>query len=68
MIIDPLGPRYHVEVRATTRADRKGYRYEIWEKLDSPWLILASDWYPSEGEARHIGQAVLRCLIDEAVT
>ena len=43
MIIDPLGPRYHVEVRATTRADPKGYRYEIWEKLDSPWLILASD-------------------------
>jgi hypothetical protein len=68
MIIDPLGPRYHLEVKATTRADPKGYRYEIWEKLDSPWLIFASDLYPSEDEARNIGQAALRCLVDEAVT
>jgi hypothetical protein len=64
MIIDPVGPRYNLEVKATTRAEPKGYRYEIWEKLDAPWLVLASGRYPTEHEARDIGQAVLRCCID----
>ena len=65
MIIDPLGPRYLLVVKATARVDPKGYRYEIWEKLDLPWLILASGRYSTEGEARDIGQAALRCLADE---
>ena len=46
MDIDPLAPRYHLEIKATTRADPKRYRYEIWEKLDAPWLILTRGRYP----------------------
>jgi hypothetical protein len=68
MIIDPVGPRYRLEVKATTRAEPKGYRYEIWEKLDSPWLVLASGRYSTEHEARNIGQAALRCFVDETPT
>jgi hypothetical protein len=68
MIIDPSGPRYLLEVKATSRADPKGYRYEIWEKLDLPWLILASGGYSTESEARDIGQAALRRFVDETTT
>jgi hypothetical protein len=68
MIIDPQGPRYHLEVKVTTRADPKGYCYEIWEKLDSPWLILASGRYSTEVEARELGRAALRRLVDETAT
>jgi hypothetical protein len=68
MIIDPQGPRYLLKVRATSRPDLKGYRYEIWEKLDLPWLILASGRYSTEDEARTIGQAALRSFVDETTT
>ncbi len=68
MIIDPQGPRYHLEVRATTGADPKGYRYEIWEKLDLPWLIKANSRYATELEAPSIGQAALRRFVDDAIT
>ena len=64
MIIDPSGPRYLLVVKASARADATGYRYEIWEKLDLPWLILASDRYSTEGEASNVGQAALRCFGD----
>ena len=66
MNIDPLAPRYHLEIKATTRADPKRYRYEIWEKLDAPWLILTRGRYATEGEARDKGQADLRRFVDEA--
>ena len=66
MEIDPLAPRYHLEVKATTRVDPKRYRYEIWERLDAPWLIVTRGRYATEGEARDIGQADLRRFVDEA--
>ncbi|HEY2131877.1 MAG TPA: hypothetical protein VGH36_02710 [Acetobacteraceae bacterium] len=68
MIIDPLGPRYHLQVKATTRADPTGFRYEIWEKLDAPWLILASGRYATEQEAWDGGRAALRRIVDEPAT
>jgi hypothetical protein len=68
MIIDPLGPRYHLDVKAMTPADPTGYRFQIWEKLDSPWLILASGRYSTEDEARDSGQAALRRLVDDMAT
>jgi hypothetical protein len=67
MIIDPLGPRYFLVVKAAARADPKDYRYEIWEKLDLPWLISTSGRYSTEREARDVGHAALRCLADETM-
>jgi hypothetical protein len=33
MNIDPLAPRYYLEIKPRTRVVPKCYRYEIWEKL-----------------------------------
>ena len=68
MIIDPSGPRYLLVVKPSARADPIGYRYEIWEKLDLPWLVLTSDRYSTEGEARTVGQAALHCFGDGTTT
>jgi hypothetical protein len=66
MIIDPPGPRYYLEIRASTRANPTGYFYQIWEKLDLPWLVRESEPYPTEGEAWPAGEDELRSFVDGA--
>ena len=66
MIIDPPGPGYYLEIRASTRAKPTGYFYQIWEKLDLPWLVRESEPYATEGEAWRAGEDELRCFVDGA--
>jgi hypothetical protein len=64
MTIHPLAPRYYLEIRASGRADSKGYFYQIWEKLDLPWLVRESEHCATEGEARRAGEDGLRYFLD----
>jgi hypothetical protein len=64
MSIDPLAPRYYLEVRASTRADPRRHFYRIWENLNHPWQVRESGAYATECEARQAGEDELRHLID----
>ena len=59
------GSGYLLEIKAMPTAGLEGWRYEIWEKLDLPWLIRSSGRYSKEAEAKEAGQAALRSLVGE---
>jgi hypothetical protein len=63
MSADQPAPRYYLQFRANARRNREDhtlYFYQIWERLEFPWLVRESDAYATELEARQAGENELR--------